>query len=279
MLADMAEGTAPRSDAAALMDPLCPEPLHARILEVLERAEVAATRPRCVPDIRSGFSALDQQLTGRRLVVMFGRPQGGKTALALCMARETARVGHVLYCSSLGESVELARRLLAAEAKIPVDRFTEGRLSSEDWAHATESAVRLGSTPLWLLDARGESVSQIRAAAMALKNTRGLDLLVVDGVRDRSDDVVPALEELAFRLNCSVLAVYESDLAWDPHLEPYSGFAHTPVLRVRDDRESPPLEVSELQRWLRVTLERSGSVATVVRACLDKRFALVSAEP
>ncbi len=139
--------------------------------------------------ISTGFSALDDVLGGLgagRMIILAGRPSMGKTALALTMAVNAAKLlmSRVLFVSQEMGHRELTSRVLSSEADVNGHKIQEGvNLTNYDMRMIQEASERLASTTLTIDDTAGRSVAQIEALARRQRSTQGLDAIFVDYVQ------------------------------------------------------------------------------------------------
>lgn len=143
---------------------------------------------RAVAALPTGLTDLDDLLGGGarpgQLVVLGARPAMGKSALGAQLALHAAAATRTpaLYVSLEMGHAELTARLLAARAGVDAHRARRGQFRHGEVARLQEAAASLDRAPLVYLDDAGDEVSlaEVRAAALRLKATRGLCLVVVD---------------------------------------------------------------------------------------------------
>jgi replicative DNA helicase len=140
----------------------------------LIRMQWAMQNPGKLTGISWGLQSLDKMTGGLKrgeLVVLAGRPGMGKTALALCIARLTARAGEPTYFQSLEMGdVSLSDRNLADAAfeegrRIPYYDIANGNLTDDQARRVIEAARLQRDVPLKIDPAPGLTVSQIGARA------------------------------------------------------------------------------------------------------------------
>src|SRR4051812_22472991 len=163
------------------------EVLHTEIdkLEALSEAGVALT------GTPSGFKDLDD-LTGGfqpgNLLILAARPAMGKSALALNIA-QNATLGKgtegrgpvpVALFSLEMSRVEIAHRMLGAEAKISGDALRKCQVKS-DWRRVLLASEKLSKAPLWIDDSSDLGIHELRAKVRRLKGRQpDLGLVIVD---------------------------------------------------------------------------------------------------
>jgi replicative DNA helicase len=137
-----------------------------------------------VTGITTGFSLLDEMTSGFQpgdLIILAARPSMGKTALALCFAKNAANLGIPVGISSLEMSADqLILRILACDAKIKLSSLRGCVLNSDDWLYLTNSAARLSKMKIFIDDTPMQTISDIRTKARKLVLEHGVRMLVVD---------------------------------------------------------------------------------------------------
>jgi replicative DNA helicase len=119
----------------------------------VDELEAAQGRPR---GIATGFKDLDG-LTGGAVAgalwVIAGRSGVGKSVLAVDLARSAAvRQGESTLLVGGSEIPDaVTRRLLAAEARVPLHHMTEGTLSADDWGRLSRRMGEVAESPLVLV--------------------------------------------------------------------------------------------------------------------------------
>lgn len=140
--------------------------------------------PRTIP---SGVRRLDELTLGfprKEITILGGRPGAGKSSIALAFAQAAAspETGLSVGLWSLEmEKVVLAQKLVAGRAEVSMDVLRGGY----HWHHDLEEKLNnageeVAALRLWIDDTAALSLTQLRAAARALKAEQGLDLLVLD---------------------------------------------------------------------------------------------------
>ncbi len=104
------------------------------------------------------------------------------SALALDFAR-SATIRHnqptVLFSLEMGRN-EITMRLLAAEAKVPMNLMRTGQLSDEDWNRLAKRMSEVVDAPLFIDDSPNMSLMEIRAKCRRLKQRHDLKMVVID---------------------------------------------------------------------------------------------------
>jgi replicative DNA helicase len=209
-------------------------PLQASLARAVDAAAIAYQNEGKLLGMPYGLRDLDAKLLGAQrghLVVIAARPSMGKSALALCLARNMAWEGHagVFYSLEMGD-VELSQRLIAdemfADGRMTYWQIKSGRFHESVFKRITEAAERLSRLPLVIEQQPGLSVSQIAARARQRKRRGKLDFIVVDhlgliastgrysGSRvNEIGEMTAALKGLAKELDCAVILLAQLNRA------------------------------------------------------------------
>ncbi|MFQ6609720.1 MAG: replicative DNA helicase [Fidelibacterota bacterium] len=174
--------------------------------------------------ISSGITSLDSLLSGFQnsdLIILAGRPSMGKTALALTMARNAAvDYGYSVGVFSLEMSnIQLAERLITAEAKVDGHLMRTSRLPKTDWRKLSTAADSLSDVNMFIDDTPGMNIMEIRAKARRMKAEKNIDILFVDYIQlisgygkseNRQQEITMisrSLKALAKELNIPIVAL------------------------------------------------------------------------
>ena len=178
-----------------------------------------------ITGVPTGYSDLDDLLLGLQpstLVVLAARPAAGKTAFALGAAANVAIEARrpVIFFSMEMGTLELTKRLLAAEARVDARKLQTGQINEAEWTRLSHGVGRLAEAPLFIDDNPHCTVMEMRAKARRMKARHGdLGLIVVDylqlmqpGKRSENRQVEVAeisrgLKILARELECPVVAL------------------------------------------------------------------------
>jgi len=138
-----------------------------------------------ITGLATHYTLLDKLTSGLQpsdLIIIAARPSMGKTALAMNIAENAAVLdGKVVGVFSLEMSREaLLMRMLASHAQVDSKDLRQGFLTKDDMRKLTRATEQLSHSKLFIDDSPGISVSEMRAKARRLRQTEGLDLLIVD---------------------------------------------------------------------------------------------------
>jgi replicative DNA helicase len=161
-----------RGVAAELISP--PPVLHrSEKWQYVMDVRPAQSRPvRCV----QVDSADHLYLAGRDMI-----PTHNST-LALDFARAAAirhSMATVLFSLEMGRN-EITMRLLAAEARVPLQTMRTGQMNDDDWARLARRMSEVADAPLFIDDSPNMSMMEIRAKCRRLKQRHDLKFVIVD---------------------------------------------------------------------------------------------------
>ena len=187
--------------------------------EIQEHPELA-TKNR----ISTSFRDVDNKLNGgfnpSDLVIVAARPSMGKTALSLFMAMKASMVQEKkIGIISLEMSKEqLVERMICAELGLDSWKLHNGKYTEEEFASFGNKIDPLWKAPIYIDDAMGNSIVELRAKARRLQMEHGLDMLVIDYLQLMSgntpnnrvqeiSEISRSLKELARELHIPVIAL------------------------------------------------------------------------
>lgn len=225
------------------------------LAKTVARIEEWRRQDTTITGIPSGFAKLDRATRGWQpadLIILAARPSVGKTAFALelarAAARNTIRPVPVGIWSLEMEDIQLALRMLSAESGIYLHQIQTGRLDDEQMRNLHVRGIGpLSGLSVFIDDAPGLTIMQLRAKARRLKKKHNIGLLLVDylqlmhGDDDRNREreiakISRGLKRLAKELGIPVIALSQLNRAIDSR----TGKKRTPQLS--DLRESGAIE-------------------------------------
>lgn len=208
-----------------------------------------------ITGLETHYADLDEKTSGLQkadLIIIAARPSMGKTSFAMNIAENVAAEdGKVVAVFSLEMSKEaLLQRMLCSVARVDAHKFRTGSLWQDDMRKIAQALEKLGQAPIFIDDTPGITLSEMRAKARRLLQSKGaLDLIVVDYLQlmsgggkryeNRTQEVSAisrGLKGLAKELNVPVVAL--SQLSRAP--ESRGTGDHRPQLA--DLRESGSIE-------------------------------------
>ncbi|MFC5369353.1 replicative DNA helicase [Arcanobacterium bovis] len=159
--------------------------LHEIVPSVLEEIEKNAARDGKLAGLETGFTDLDNVLSGLRpgqMIIVAARPGMGKSTLAMDFCRNAAiKNGRpVAFFSLEMNRTELVMRALAAESDIFLNNLIKGDLKQDQWQRILETCERLDKAPLIVDDSPNLTMTEIRAKARRLRQQHQIELIVID---------------------------------------------------------------------------------------------------
>jgi replicative DNA helicase len=197
------------------------------------------------------YTDLDEITAGLQnseLIIVAARPSVGKTSFALSLVRNVIvdEKQPVFFVSLEQSRIELAERLLCAQARVDSHRLRKGNLSAEDMEKLIEAGGVLRNARLFIDDTPAQGMLRISANARRLKHRQGIRLVVIDYLqliepenrRDPRQEQVAQisrrLKHLARELEVPVVALAQVNRASEDRQD------HRP--RLSDLRESGAIE-------------------------------------
>ena len=139
-----------------------------------------------VNGVTTGYKRLDELLRGispTALSIVGARPSVGKTAFALgILSHIGTTLGRPALFFSLEMSrLEVAERILSAQARVDGSKLKTGQLSNVDWENVTKALAAMNSSKIYVDDNPVLTVMDIRARARRIKQKEGdLGVVIVD---------------------------------------------------------------------------------------------------
>lgn len=134
----------------------------------------------------TGWNTLDRALGGWNsgdLIVMAARPGQGKTALALSLMYEFAKIkGKGLFISLEMSSEQLAKRYLSLISDIPNWKIRSASLKENEVVYLCDKVNNL-TVEFFVDDDPNCSINQIKSKAKIHKAKHGLELLIIDYIQ------------------------------------------------------------------------------------------------
>lgn len=171
----------------------------------------------------TGFFDLDKKLGGLQksdLIILAARPSMGKTSLALDIMRYIAvhtKTAVGIFSLEMSKD-QLVDRLLAAQTDIDFWKIRTGQLEDPDFERLQEGMGLLADAPIFIDDAAGGNIMEIRTKARRLQAEHSLGLIIVDYLQlmagrstenrvQEVSEISRSLKILARELNVPVLAL------------------------------------------------------------------------
>lgn len=198
-------------------------PITAVLHETFERIDELHRERGKLRGLPTGFLDLDKLLGGLQksdLIVLAARPSMGKTALALDILRHVsvhAKTPTGIFSLEMSKD-QLVDRLLSCQSDVNLWKIRTGQLNEVDFEKLGEAMGTLSEAPIFIDDAAGSNVMEIRTKARRLQAEHNVGLIVVDYLQlmaGRNQDnrvqevseISRSLKILARELNVPVLAL------------------------------------------------------------------------
>ncbi len=159
--------------------------LEQAITETYRRIDDRASGKQKAGGLSTGFADLNEMTAGLHdgeLVIVAARPTVGKTSFSLAIIRNVIieEKAPVFFVSLEQSRIELAERLLCAQARVDSHRLRKGTLSSDDMDRLIDAGGVLRYAKLFIDDSPVQSMLRIAANARRLKLRHDIKLIVVD---------------------------------------------------------------------------------------------------
>ncbi len=198
-------------------------PVKEVLEEAFERMDKLHEHKGELRGVASGFKVLDNILAGFQksdLIIVAARPSMGKTSLALNFALNAALAGFSIGMFHLEMSKEqVVDRLISAHSGVDSWRLRTGNLREEDFTKIGDAISALSETAIYIDDAPGNNIMEMRTKARRLQSEKGLDMLIVDYLQlmegrrssesrvQEISEISRGLKSLARELNIPIIAV------------------------------------------------------------------------
>jgi replicative DNA helicase len=208
--------------------------VSAKVHDVVNRLEDINERPNRLIGINTGISMLNGVTGGwqsGRLTVLAGKTGGGKTALALEFASQSARNGIPVAIFSLeAPAEEVTTRLVQSNAPFDMMKIYNQKLTADDWSVINDGAAKVHDYHIYVNDQSGLSITELIAKAKRLKRERNIGLVIVDYLQlvegigyNREQEVASVsrgLKNMAMNMQLPVIAISQFSRAADQREEP-----------------------------------------------------------
>ena len=195
------------------------------IVDFIKNVERLSKSSGEVTGLMTGYDALDKMTSGLQnndLIIIAARPAMGKTAFALNVAQNAAKLNNInvaIFSLEMGAD-QLISRLISAEGRIEAYRLKTGTLEKDDWRSFKIATDVLSDLGIYIDDTPGLRVSELRAKCRQLHQQKGLGLVMIDYMQLLSgskahganrqqevSEISRTLKELARELKIPVIAL------------------------------------------------------------------------
>lgn len=266
--------------------------------QAIEQIQAASNAESGLSGLQTGYNDLDKMTAGWQnsdLIIIAARPAMGKTAFVLSMAKNMAidyNIPVAIFTLEMA-NVQLVKRLLSNIADLEGEKIKNGQLSEEEWDRLNNRLRDVYSTPLYLDETPGLSITELRTKARRLVRERGVKLIMIDylqlmnasglklGSREQEVSTISrSLKALAKELNIPIIALSQlnrstesredkrpvlSDLRESGAIEQDADivcFIHRPEYYTRSSEDKDGNDIRGLAELI-VAKHRSGAVGDV----------------
>ncbi|MCM1377802.1 MAG: replicative DNA helicase [Clostridium sp.] len=155
------------------------------LTQAMEQIQAAANSKTGLSGLQTGYHDLDKLTGGWQpadLIIVAARPAMGKTALVLSMAKNMAMDYNIpvgIFTLEM-PNVQLAKRMMSNLANLPGEKIKSGQLNDEEWDRLNESLRTAYSSPLYLDETPGLSITELRTKARRLVREKGVKIIIID---------------------------------------------------------------------------------------------------
>lgn len=154
------------------------------LLTSIEKLELVHADKTKAMGVSYGLQHVDAQTLGlhpTELTYIAGRPGMGKTAFMLTVAQSAARSGHIPAIFSLEMSDQaLADRVLYSESRVDSHSARGGFLNSTELQKVIETASKISTLPIIVIDCLDSYIQSIRSQARMLVRKENIGILMID---------------------------------------------------------------------------------------------------
>jgi len=134
--------------------------------------------------VETGFGAIDEKLLGLRpgqMIVIGARPGVGKTSFALSLATNAAAAGaNVAFFSLEMSRLEIAQRLLSAQAGVSLTAIRSANIKNDEWQRLLQATNDLSELNIMIDDTPGTTVTEVRAKARRMLRGKEKGIVILD---------------------------------------------------------------------------------------------------
>lgn len=267
------------------------------LAKTLDEIEKRAANGGEIPGIKTGFNIFDRATNGLKkgeLFVIGGRPSMGKTLIALNMADGMAKNGYKVGLIEMEMTEEaLGMRRLAYNSNVEVQKLQVGKLTDNELHKVSQAFNDLSSRDTMFTDCSDyQSIITIKAKAKAMKQSTGLDVLIIDhlGLMDITSgdnrayaigEVTRQLKLLSKELDINIILLCQlsrsveqrydkrpmlSDLRESGNIEQDADLV---MFAYRDAYYNAETEDQNIMEWI-IAKQRNGKTGTLKFAYIDK---------
>lgn len=138
-----------------------------------------------ITGLSTGFDELNRRtggFHGGELILIAGRPGMGKSSFAVNIAEHVSMVDKktVAIFNLEMPKEQIVNRIICSQAMVNSGKIRTGDITGEDWEKIGAIVNRVATAPMYIDDTASITVSEIRAKCRRLKQTKNLELIVID---------------------------------------------------------------------------------------------------
>lgn len=161
------------------------QPFLKELQERQERFQLKGPEELGITGIKTHLVDLDKMLNGfnsSNLMILAARPAMGKTALALNFAENICFKNNMpVGIFSLEMSAEqLVHRMICSQAEVESDKIKTGSLNGMEYQRIVSAVHTMSSHTFLIDDQPGLKITDLRARARRMKESYGIEFLVID---------------------------------------------------------------------------------------------------
>jgi replicative DNA helicase len=198
-------------------------PVNSVLHETFERIDQLHRDKGALRGLPTGYIDLDKILGGLQksdLLILAARPSMGKTTLALDIMRHIAvetKTPVGIFSLEMSKD-QLVDRLLSSQSGVELWKIRTGNLTEEDFEKLNYGMGSLAEAPIFIDDAAGSNIMEVRTKARRLKTEHNVGMIVVDYLQlmngrntdnrvQEVSEISRSLKILARELNVPVIAL------------------------------------------------------------------------
>jgi replicative DNA helicase len=161
------------------------QPFLKELQERQERFQLKGPEDLGITGVRTHFADLDKMLNGfnkSNLMILAARPAMGKTALAINLAENICFKNNLsVGVFSLEMSAEqLVHRMICSQAEVESDKIKTGSLNGMEYQKIVSAVHTMSGHNFLIDDQPGLKITDLRARARRMKESYGIEFLVID---------------------------------------------------------------------------------------------------
>lgn len=153
------------------------------MIPLLDKLELAQKHKGMLSGIDTGLNSLNSVIDGiqNELYILGARPSIGKSALAICLAKNIALNGHkVGYFSLEMSSISLMMRTLSDISSVQATVMRQGRTDLAGYQRILDKVNILGNLPIYITDDQDGNINKICAKARYMVRCLGVEVIFID---------------------------------------------------------------------------------------------------